>query len=435
MKAQYQLIFCTLLACGLAAPVHAFDLVDAVRAARDYDANYAGSRATLAAGQEKAVQGRALLLPSVGLAASRTRIDSTTPAADPYTNSSLGLQLSQPLFNVASYTGYKKGQISSELAQLQFNASSQQLISDVARAYFDVLLAEDVLNVTQATKKAYAHQLAQAKKAFEVGTATITDTHEAQAGYDGAQAQEISAMSDLEAKRNTLASLTNLKPEEIKHLPGKRIITNTNPGTQEQWLTRAQDNSLAFKSAQQQLLLAEQNLTAARGQHLPTVTLNAALNDSRNNDARSIASQLDRSRNNTLGINLSLPLFAGGAINSQVSEAVANLDRARDDVEAAKRKVQLDVRRGWLGVSNGAALIRAQEQLLVSAKSKLDSTTLGKEVGVRTNLDLLNAEKDYQDAVRALAQARYSFLLARLTLAQVAGTLDDELVAEINRAF
>jgi outer membrane protein len=435
MNKPHQLILSALLSLGLGASAHAFDLNEAVQAARNYDAGYAGARATLQAGQEKAVQGRAQLLPTVGLSANLTRTDAMKPDADPYTSNGVGVQLSQPLFDISSYSAYKKGLLASELSGVQFDATSQQLIADVARAYFDVLLAEDVLNVTQATKKAYDRQLAQARKAFEVGTATITDTHEAQAGYDAAQAKEIAAVSDLEIKRNSLANLTGLPAASINRLKNEKALNSSAAGELDAWLTRGEAGSLALKAARQQQQLAERSLEEARGKHLPSVHLTAALNDNRNNSASSKASGLQHTQGNTVGLSLSMPLYAGGAINSQVTEAAANLDKAREDVEAARRKVRLDVRRAWLGVSNGAALVKAQEQLLVSAKSKLDSTKLGKDVGVRTNLDLLNAERDYQDAVRGLAEARYNYLYARLALAQAAGELDDKAVADINRFF
>ena len=424
-----------LLGSALAAPAHAFDLLQALQAARQYDAGYASASAANRAGAEKAVQGRALLLPSVGLSASTTQNKPLQPAAGNYRSDSLGVQLTQPLFDTASYSGYQKGKIASTVAQLQFDASGQQLVIDVARAYFDALLAEDVLNVTRATKSAYERQLAQARKAFEVGTATITDTHEAQAGYDAATAQEIAALSDLDLKRNALAQLTGLNPESIRRLRDKPQLSAADLGTLETWTQRAQQNSLALQLQQQQLVLAEKNLDEARGKHLPTVSLNAGYSHNRSTDASSVASGRDTTRGSSLGLSLTLPLYAGGAIDSQVTEAAANRDKAREDLEAARRQNAQNVRRSWLGVSNGAALVRAQEQLLVSAKSKLDATRLGKDVGVRTNLDLLNAEKDYQDAIRALVQARYNFLQARLALAQAAGTLDDQVVDEVNRFF
>lgn len=241
-------------------------------------------------------------------------------------------------------------------------------------------------------------------------------------------------MSDLEIKRNTLAKLTGLKPEQINHLKG-RVDLGNELGTLQAWLDRAEAGSLNIKSARQQVQLAEENLTAARGKHLPTVDLSAGYSINHATDPASRLSGRGSTAGNSVGVNLTLPLYAGGGINSQVREAAANLEKSRDDLELSRREVALAVRSAWLGVSNGAAQVKAQEQLLVSAKSKLDATRLGREVGVRTNLDLLNAESSYQDAVRALASARYNLLYARLALALAAGELDDQAVASVNRFF
>ena len=433
MKPFRHLTFAAVVATALATPAHAFDLLDALQAARKYDANYAASRAEHRAGAEKAVQGRSLLLPSIGLSAGSSRTHPLEPANTPsYRSDNLGIQLTQPLFDVASYSGYRKGQTASQIAILQFEASSQQLAIDVVKAYFDVLLAEDVLNVTRATKIAYERQLAQAKKAFEVGTATITDTHEAKAGFDGANAREIIAISDLDVKKNALQQLTGLNVEEIRRLKNTQAVIGNEVDPLADWVRRGEQNSTLVRISQQQLALAEQSLTEARGKHLPSVNLSAGYSHNRSNQA---GQSMQDSRGRNIGLNLTMPLYAGGAISSQVTEAAANVDKAREQLEAARRQSAQNVRRGWLGVSNGAALVKAQEQLLVSAKSKLDATRLGKDVGVRTNLDLLNAEKDYQDAIRALAEARYNTLQARLALAYAAGLLDDKVVMAVNGVF
>lgn len=432
MKLMQKLSITTLVGMSTLLPAHAFDLQQAVQAARQYDAAYAAAKATQRAGAEKAVQGRSLLLPSIGLSAGYTNTNPIKPDADSYNNSNVGIQLSQPLFDLSAYQGYKKGQLAAELADLQLAADQQQLISDVAKAYFDVLLAQDVLGVTRATKAAYERQLAQARKAFEIGTATITDTHEAQAGFDAATAREISALSDLEIKQQILGQKTGLKPEEIRQLAGKSAFDAANLSDLATWQSRGSQQSLAIKAKTLQKELAARNLDDARGKHLPTVSLTAGYSANHTNEASSVARGARDTRGSSLGINLKMPLYAGGAINSQVSEAVANLEVATEQLEQTRRDTSQQIRRAWLGVSNGAALVKAQQQLLLSAKSKLDATKLGREVGVRTNLDQLNAEKDYQDAVRALAEARYSFLQAKLGLAQASGTLNDEVLAEVN---
>lgn len=422
---------CALLLAALAQQASAFDLNDAWRAAQGYNSDYAAARADLDAGRELTVQGRAQLLPQVGLSGNYSHNTPATPSGmNSYDSSGYGVQLSQPLFDVAKYAAWQKGKIGSSQAELAFVASEQQLLVTVARAYFDVLLAQDTLAANRASKKAYATQLAQAKTSFELGTATITDTHEAQAGYDGAVAKEIAAESQLEISRNNLLRLTGLSPDAIQPLKDSLPLDTPTPATLEGWIQLAVANSPSLKSAEQSVELAKAGITEKRANQLPTITLNAGYNEARSNAFGSVPV----TRGNSVGVTVSLPLFAGGGIDSQVREAVARKDSAADKLESARRQLREDVRRAWLGVTSGAALVRAQQQLVLSANSKVESTRLGKEVGIRTNLDLLQAEQAYYDAVTSLATARYDYLTARLQLAQAAGTLDEALLQQVNQA-
>ncbi|RXZ43621.1 TolC family outer membrane protein [Crenobacter cavernae] len=431
----FRITLIAVAALTLAQGAAAFDLVDAWRAARDFDVGFSASRHERDAGQEKAVQGRSRILPQVGLSANYRHNRPIEPAGLASFNShGYGVELTQPLFDVPRYAGYQKGKTGTRLANVQFSAAEQQLIVDVARAYFDVLLANDTLASVRSAKAAFAKQLEQAKTAFEVGTATITDTYEAQAGFDAARAREIAAESDLEVKREALRRLTSLSPDKITPIDEKLALAAPQPAALGEWATLAEANSLAIKSDEEQLELAKQDLLEKRGQRLPTVSLAAGYNDTVNNSpASSLASR--QTRGSAIGVTLSVPLFAGGGLSSQVREAAANELKARDTLEASRRQVREDVRRAYLGVTNGAALVRAQEQLLASSKSKLEATRLGKEVGVRTTLDLLQAEQAYSEAVRSLAESRYTYLNARLALSQAAGLLDAARLEEVNRAM
>lgn len=419
------------LALLLASPATlAFDLSEAWQAARSYNSDYAGSRADLTAGRELAVQGRAQLLPQVALTGSYSHTNPTQPAGQAsYDSSGYGVQLAQPLFDVSKYSAYQKGKIASQQADTSFGAAEQQLMVEIARAYFDVLLAEDTLTATRASKKAYQTQLQQAKAAFDLGTATIIDTHEAQAGFDAASAREIVALNQQEISQNNLRRLTGLDPRAIQPLQAQLPPPQT--GDLQSWLEVATHNSLALRAAEQALQYAIQTVTEKRGNQLPVVALNAGYNDNRSNQNGA----LPVTRGSSIGVSVSLPLFAGGGINSQIREALAKEESARDKLESTRRQLREDVRKSWLGVTNGAALVRAQQQLLVSAKSKVDSTKLGKEVGIRTNLDVLQAEQSYYDAMTSLATAKYDYLTARLQLEQVAGTLDEGRLLIVNAAI
>lgn len=408
----------------------AFDLSEAWQAARSYNSDYAGSRADLNAGRELAVQGRAQLLPQVALTGSYSHTTPTQPAGQAsYDSSGYGVQLAQPLFDVSKYSAYQKGKIASQQADISFGAAEQQLMVEIARAYFDVLLAEDTLTATRASKKAYQTQLQQAKTAFDLGTATIIDTHEAQAGFDAASAREIVALNQQEISQNNLRRLTGLDARSIQPLQEK--LPPPPAGDLQSWLELATHNSLALRAAEQALQYASQTVTEKRGNQLPVVALNAGYNDNRSNQNGA----LPVTRGSSIGVSVSLPLFAGGGINSQIREALAKEESARDKLESTRRQLREDVRKSWLGVTNGAALVRAQQQLLVSAKSKMDSTKLGKEVGIRTNLDVLQAEQAYYDAMTSLATAKYDYLTARLQLEQVAGTLDETRLQTVNAAI
>ena len=409
---------------------HAFDLSEAWLAARSYNSDYAGSRADQSAGRELAIQGRAQLLPQVALTGNYSHTNPTQPAGQAtYDSSGYGIQLSQPLFDISKYSAYQKGKIASQQADTSFDAAEQQLMVDIARAYFDVLLADDTLTATLASKKAYQTQLQQAKAAFDLGTATIIDTHEAQAGFDAASAREIVAINQQEISQNNLHRLTGLDIRRIQ--PLKEQLPPPPAGDLQSWLDLATHNSLALRAAEQALQYASQTVTEKRGNQLPVVALSAGYNDNRSNQNGA----LPVTRGSSIGVSVSLPLFAGGGIDSQIREALARQESARDKLESTRRQLREDVRKSWLGVTNGAALVRAQQQLLVSAKSKVDSTKLGKEVGIRTNLDVLQAEQSYYDAMTSLATAKYDYLTARLQLEQVAGTLDESRLQTVNAAI
>jgi outer membrane protein len=437
--ARFIKIYFSLLLLGLSLPTHAFDLLDAWNAAQQYDAGFAAASADYQAGQEQGVQGLAQLMPQVNLTSNyghNNPINALQPGSGtPYTGGEThgyGVNLTQPLFDLARYANYRSGGIKQDIALTTYQSVRQKLMGDVAAAYFNVLLAQDTLTATEVAKSAFVSQLAQAKAEFEIGTATIVDSNEAQAGYDGALADEIQAQNDLEINRNAFTRLTGLSALAIQPLAAQIPLEKPQPDSLDAWLDQAQVHSLTIRAKQQALDLARQNLTNKRSGHLPVIQLTAGYQDSNTNDPLSTQSGSGRTRGSNVGVNLTMPLFAGGGINSQVREAVAQQDSASDQLEDARRQTREAVRSAWLGVTNGAAYVRAQQQRLISAKSKLDSTVLGKDVGVRTNLDLLRAQQDYTDVLKNLANARYRYLNAHLQLAQATGVLDVSKLQQLN---
>ena len=296
--------------------------------------------------------------------------------------------------------------------EAQFRVTEQDLILRVAQAYFDVLIAQDSVQLAEAQQTAISEQLEQAKRNFEVGSATITDTHEAQARYDLTSAQEIAAQNSLEIKRRTLQQLINAIPKDLRHLGKEFKLETPQPADMEKWVDDAQLNSLQLAIAQAGAEIAEKEVARNRGGHYPTVDLVANYSNSQSNGGSFGVGSDNTSK--SIGVQLNLPLFQGGAVNSKWREAEANRERAIQELENARRSVALQTREAYLGVVSGIAQVKALQQALVSSESVLEASKLGQEVGVRTNLDVLNAQQQLHSTRRDLYQAEYSYLLSRL---------------------
>lgn len=413
------------LSLGLAtvlggASASAANLGEIYQLARDNDAIYASARQAYLAGQEALPQGKALLRPTISLSGYLRQNDTETsaPSSADYSSRGYGLTLTQPIYRKQNLEGYEQAKLAVLLAEQQFRLADQDLALRVAQAYFDVLLAQDNLATAQAQKQAVAEQLAQAKKSFEVGAATIVDTHEAQARHDLATAQEIAAGNDLEVKRRALEKLIAREAPALASLaPGARI-PGPAPADMAAWVRQAEDNSLAVLTARTALETARREVERQRGGHYPTLDLAASYSDSRKTNLGTLDS-----KTGVVGLELNLPLYQGGAVSSRVRQAVANQEKARYDLDSARRQSALSARQAYLGVVSGDAQVKALEQALVSSEAQLKSTKLGLEVGVRTRVDVLNAQQLVYSTQRDLASARYQTLLAGLQLKAAAGVL------------
>lgn len=419
----------------------ATDLMTVYRDALAQDAQYAAARAAHRAGLEKLPQGRAGLLPSVSLSANTNHnqrdfsFRNGVGGSDSKFNSNgYTVSASQPLYNSQNFAGYAQGKLLAIQAEAQFASVSQDLIVRVAQAYFDVLLAQDNVDLARAQKIAIAEQLEQAKRNFEVGTATITDTHEAQARFDLVTSQEIAATSDLEIKRQSLQIITGKTPEMLKPVSDKLTLAPLEPTDISKWIEKAQEKNLQIAISLATFEIAGREVDRNIGGHLPTLDLVASYSDSGQGSGFQGGVGTDTTTK-VIGLQLTLPIFQGGGQQSRVREAYALKDKAAHDLETTKRNAALATRQAFLGVTNGRAQVRALEQALISTQSQLDSTKLGQEVGVRTGVDVLNAQQLLYSARRDLAQARYNFLISRLQLEAAAGELDEEDLRQINGAL
>ena len=422
-------------------PLFAADLLQTYREARGNDPVYAAARAAREAGRESLPQGLAPLLPSISASAftQMTEVEIGYRGALPSSNregnsNGYSLSLTQPLFNWQSIMVYREAGFKVAQSEAVFGQATQDLVVRVAQAYFDVLASQDTLAFIQAQKSAISEQLAQAKRNFEVGTATITDTHEAQARYDLSISQEIAAQSDLEIKQRALQQIIGKFPERLTPLKPAIELSPPKPNAMEQWVSSAEEQNFGVRVQQAAFEIAKREIERSRAGHYPALNLVGSYgsNSSSFSTTGTVSLGTD-STSHSIGLQLAIPLYSGGGVSSVVRQAVAGQEKARQDLESARRSAALAVRQAFLGVTNGMAQVRALEQALVSSQSALDSNKLGYEVGVRINIDVLNAQQQLYSTKRDLAKARYDTLVAGLKLKSAAGTLTEQDLETVNR--
>ena len=439
MKKVLSLVFAGAFACPVVGVAHAADLLSVYHDAAAYDAQFGAARAALDAGREKLPQGRAGLLPTIGLGASTVwnetestrRVNGATAVPADYNSNGWTVTLTQPLFRWQNWVAYNQAEMSVAISETQFGAARMDLILRTAQAYFDVLLAQDALATAQTQKTATAEQLESARRNFEVGTATITDSHEAQARFDLITAQELAAQNDLTVKGHALQMLIGKKPEALKRLRQGVTMMQPQPADMNPWVEMATTGAASVRIAQAGLELAQREIEKQRAGHYPTLDLVATRGNSAQTYSSTFGAGVD-SKSSTIGLQLSIPLFAGGAVASKDREAVALKHKAVADLDHARRSAALAARQTYLGVSSGLSQVKAYEAALVSSQSALDSNKLGYEVGVRINIDVLNAQTQLYDTVQKLAKARLDTLAALLKLKAAAGILGEDDVTSIN---
>jgi len=425
----------------LPAAASAADLLEAYRDAAGYDSQFASAKAALDAGREKLPQGRAGLLPVLGLSANTVKnaVDyearpSTGVIPTRYNSSGWAVSLTQPLFRWQNWASYKQSELAVAQAETQYAAARQDLLLRVTQGYFDVLLAQETLAAAQAQKSAISEQLALTQHSFEIGTTSITDTQEAQARYDLATAQEIAAANDLLVRRRALKIVTGKEPQRLKSLRPTLAIGRPQPDDVDQWTNSAEQGNLAVQAAQASYEMADREVGKQRAGHLPTLDLVASRGRSSQQTQMVVGILYPGSDTSatTIGLQLSVPLLAGGSVSSRDREAVALRDKARADLDNAKHQAALQALQAYLGVTSGLAQVQALEQGLVFSRSALASNRLNYEVGMRANIDVLNAQQQVYSTRRDLAKARLDTLVAQVRLKAAAGSLADEDIAAIN---
>ena len=422
------------LAAAAALPARAQNLVALYEAARAFDAGYQSAQYQFEATVAKSEQARAGTLYKIDLTATASigAIDgNASKKQSGYDGQSATLNASQPLYSPGNQIAFEQSKRQIDVEEQKLLSAEQDLIMKLSTAYFDVLASQDSLAYLLAQKAAVTEQLASAKRNFEVGTATITDTREAEARFDLVVAQEIAGRNDLQVKKLALDQLvgkTNSAPLPVK-LPLQ--LPPVQPGDVAAWVQKSEEMHPAVRQSRLAFEVAQMEAKKAQAATLPTLDLTGNLNMANNNNT-TISAASSRTTTATVGLSFNMPLFSGYAIENRIKEALALEEKARTDLEAVKRSVAQASRAAFFGLLSGQGQVKALQAAEASSQSALDANKLGYQVGVRINIDVLNSQSQLFDTKAKLAKARYDVLLGGLKLHQASGILKAEDLKQVN---
>lgn len=438
---RHTMVGLALLAVCSAAP--AMNLLQAYQAALDQDANVRAGRAALASGLERLPQARAQLMPVVSANFGRNQNQLSTTSVNLLGNNSVSqdsfysfnksLSLRQPLFNMPRYIQLKQAEHLVQESAANYDREVQNLVVRVGGAYMEALLASESLKLVQAQKRQFTAMVDAARKALAAGTGTRTDIDDAQSRLDMAQANELEARQNEEYTRKQLELMVNQPITQLSGLGDRGVSALAQLSTGlSHWVDLALANSPEIKALTARLEAADKEIARAQSAHAPTLDAVAQWSDSGNENVTRLNSRFE---NKAIGFQLSVPLYQGGAVNSQVRQAMAEKTRVEESLESLRRDLNLRIHKEYRGVTEGLLRITALEQALRSATQLLDSTIKSQRAGVRTTLDVLNAEQQLVTVNRDLIQARYVYLMSRLRLSALAGVDAISAVTDINQAF
>ncbi|KQA18478.1 outer membrane channel protein TolC [Vibrio metoecus] len=415
----------------LSSAVWAENLAEIYNQAKENDPQLLSVAAQRDAAFEAVTSSRSALLPQINLTAGYNinRSDQDPRESDLL---SAGISFSQELYQRSSWVSLDTAEKKARQADSQYAAAQQGLILRVAQAYFEVLRAQDNLEFVRAEKAAVGRQLEQTKQRFEVGLSAITDVHDAQAQYDGVLADEVLAENSLTNSYETLREITGQEYSKLAVLDTKRFAASRTTDSTEALIEKAQQQNLSLLSARISQDVARDNISLASSGHLPSLTLDGGYNYGNNSNDNAKGTSGEEYNDFKIGVNLSVPLYTGGNTTSQTKQAEFAYVAASQDLEAAYRSVVKDVRAYNNNINASIGALRAYEQAVISAKSALEATEAGFDVGTRTIVDVLDATRRLYDANKNLSNARYNYILSVLQLRQAIGTLSEQDVMDIN---
>lgn len=414
-------------------------LMDVYQQALAHDASLASALSANRAAQEIIEQGKALYRPTVNFNAETNALKSSfhylsTSSTDrtQFENYRYGVDARQPIFRQQNLIQIDQAGTQVSIADKQLNVAQQALMLRTTQAYFDVLMAQDRIDLIVAQKTAIAAQLAQAQANFDLGSATITDANEAQARYDLAAAQEIAALNEFEIAKHAVQAITGQLPQRLASVK-PQLKANEIGLSMATWQELAMLNNLNIQIQQDTAKLAEQEIARNQAGHLPTLDAVASYTNSYANGTVSRFGAGNELQVGSIGLQLQIPLYEGGAVSSRVRQAVLNKQKALDDLDLVRRQTELDTQRAYLNLSSSIAQLKAFDQAILSSQSQLDATQLGYQVGVRTSVDVLNAQQQLFSAKRDALQARYNYLTNIIRLKTATGIVAAADLVDINQ--
>ena len=429
------------LLLSFSSTVLSMDLLQAYQAAQQQDATILAARAAAQAGRERLPQARSQFLPNVAMSVGRNQnnLVNTTPnslgqeqtSETQYPSLNRTLTVRQPLFRTYLLAQYQQAQAQVQDAEATLAQDEQNLAVRVSGAYFEAMLTHEQLALVLAQRTAYTTQLDAARKSLAAGSGTRTDVDDAQARLDMNAALEIEARQNVSYTLRQLEMLVNQPVDKLATLDVARLeLLEPQPNVLQDWITRAETSNPQLQSLRAQVETSRQEVKKAGAGHYPTLDAVAQWSRSESENILNVAS---RYTNASVGLQLNIPIFSGGYVNSSVRQALAGQEHAEQALEAGRRDLGVRVYKEFRGVTENIPKVRALELALRSADQLVLSSRKSFQAGSRTVIDVLNAEQQRMVVLRDLAQARYMYLIAKIRLLALVGAADDEAVAAINR--
>ena len=435
------ILLAILLCFGVNVP--ADSLLDIYNDALENDPQYKSAEFSYLSGKEIKVQGRAGLLPNISISAQTNWNEyyQNGNLQNEYNNFSTSARLTQPLLRLDSWFKYRQSKFLTDAAEADFAYSQQALIVRTAELYFNVLRAIDNLSAARSEEKAIKKQLDQIRQRYEVGLSAITEVQEAQLAFDLSLAARTRIEGEVYTAKESLNALVGREIISIDGLVNDLNVSNPVPASKEEWARKAVKNNFRLQAANLRKFASKNNARSVASNHLPKVDIVGTQSESETNqysfDGLDTGGAFnitvpDETQRDTYSLQLSMPIFQGGAVISRTKQAYAESNKSSEDALFTERSVIQDVRSQYSNVITLVANLRAQKQAVVSASSALEATRVGYEVGTRNIVDLLQAEKNLYSAERNLSNAKYDYLITTLRLHLAAGTLTPENLLEIN---